>query len=235
MRYIKRILLILFLVIMISGCSVEYKVKINNDLSVNDIVYVSETTDRLKSRTNMDVNQSVKYLYDIYKFKDMGDSDYSITSTSLTTRVAASNSYKDLEDFSNKYRCDITDKPLYYETKDTIHFEIAQTRYIDTKASTRLIYDSIDYTVEVPFKVTYHNADKVDGNIYSWHIKPDDTNLRRMIIEFNPGKTESEVSFMFGKKTVKVSYWWIFLIIFILIIFILILSAYIRNKKNNKF
>ena len=47
MRYIKRILLILFLVIMISGCSVYYKIKINKDLSISDSVIVTENTDRM--------------------------------------------------------------------------------------------------------------------------------------------------------------------------------------------
>ena len=67
MKYIKKILIILFLVIMISGCKVTYELKINNDLSVNEKVVASENTNRMLSRTNLDLNQSVKYLYDIYK------------------------------------------------------------------------------------------------------------------------------------------------------------------------
>lgn len=233
MRYIKRILLILFLVIMISGCSVEYNVKINKDLSVNDVVYISENTDRLKSRTNMDVNQSVKFLYDIYKFKNMGEKDYSITSSSYTTKVSASNSYRNLEEFAKTYRCDITDSPTYYESDGIIHLGITQTNYIDSSASSRPVYDDITFKIEVPFKVTYHNAEEVKNNQYIWHIKKD-SELKTIKIEFDSKKIDNKMSFGFGKNKIDIAYGWILLVVFIVFIGIAILFTYTKNKKSNK-
>lgn len=234
MRYIKRILFILFLVIMISGCSVDYKIKINKDLSISDSVIVTENTDRMKSRTNLDVTKSVKYLYDIYKFRNMGENDYTIVSSGLTTKVSAHNNYKDFTEYWYNYGCDITGSPYIDESKDKIRFAIAQEKLINTKASTRPVYDSIAVTVEVPFKVTYNNADKVNGNEYTWYIKADATEMKRIIIEFNPEKEDKKVSVGFGDTKVHIGYEYLAIAIIIVLIGLAIFFTYMRNKKVNK-
>ena len=237
MRYIKRILIILFLVIMISGCSVDYRVKINKDLSVNEKAIVSERTDRMKSRTNLDVNQSVKYLYDIYKYDSMSGNNYSILSSGYTTKVASNNSYKNIKEYADSFQCDITESMVYYETDDYVHIEIDQTRYIDSRASTRPVYDRITVTFEVPYKVTFNNADFVNGNEYTWYIKADSDDLARILLEFNPdkvGKAISLPSFGFGVSKVHIGYEILIIIIIIILVLVGVLFAYRKGKKNNR-
>ena len=93
MKNIKKVLIILFFVIMISGCKVNYELQFNKDLSVNEKVTASENTNRMKSRTNLDINQSVSYLYKIYKTDSMGEDQYAITSANNTTTATINNSY----------------------------------------------------------------------------------------------------------------------------------------------
>ena len=234
MRYIKRILFILFLVIMISGCSVDYKIKINKDLSISDSVIVTENTDRMKSRTNLDVTKSVKYLYDIYKFRNMGENDYTIVSSGLTTKVSAHNSYKDLDEFSKNFKSDLFETPIVNIGKEQVYFELDQMKTIDSKASTRPVYDSIKLTIEVPYKVTYHTATEVNGNKYSWNIKADDGNLQRIIIAFNQEKEDKKVSVGFGDTKVHIGYEYLAIAIIIVLIGLAIFFTYMRNKKVNK-
>ena len=233
MRYIKRILLILFLVIMISGCSVDYRIKINDDLSVREVAYISENTDRMKSRTNLDVDKSVKYLYDIHKRNQMGSHDYSITSSNQITRVYASNSYKNLDEFSRLYSSDITDSPIIRKEGDIVHLSIVQTNYIDSNASTKPVYDDITVTIEVPFKVIYNNAEKVDGNKYIWTIRKDDE-LKTIKISFNPKNVNKKVSLGFGERKVNVAYEYILIIGLVIVVAIIIIFIYFKNKKINK-
>lgn len=240
MKYIKRVFLILFLVIMISGCSVDYKLKINKDLSLNEKTTVSENTNRMKSRTNLNVDQSVKYLYDIYKLDGMADGNYSITSSDATTTVLVNNSYKSIEDFVDRFKTDITYKTFYYKEKDYIHFQIDQVIPIDSKASNRPVYDDITFSLEVPFEVIDNNADKISGNTYIWYIKADSPRLKSIRIEFKPNKYKNKVSLLFGKdkegnnKSVSFGYEYIILAGIIIIIGVIILFIYVKNKKNNK-
>ena len=100
MKNIKKVLIILFFVIMISGCKVNYELQFNKDLSVNEKVTASENTNRMKSRTNLDINQSVSYLYKIYKTDSMGEDQYAITSANNTTTATINNSYKSIKEYS---------------------------------------------------------------------------------------------------------------------------------------
>ncbi|MBR5047050.1 MAG: hypothetical protein IKX76_02320, partial [Eubacterium sp.] len=47
---------------------------------------------------------------------------------------------------------------------DEIYISAYQSQLIDTKATNRLIYDNITFTIEVPYEVIENNADSVKGN-----------------------------------------------------------------------
>lgn len=234
MKYIKRILIILFLVIMISGCKVDYELKINKDLSVNEKVRASENTNRMRSRTNLDVNQSVKYLYKIYKLKDMEDDNYSVNSGTNITTVTVLNSYKDLDEYSEKFSNELFELDITNTKDNNKKITISQTDIIDSKASSRYVYDQINISVELPFEVIKTNASTVKGNKYSWIVSADSKELKEMYIEFDSKKEKDTVSFSFGKRSVSLKYELIFIGALILIIGIILAYVYIKNKKNNK-
>lgn len=234
MKYIKKILIILFLVIMISGCKVTYELKINNDLSVNEKVVASENTNRMLSRTNLDLNQSVKYLYDIYKREDMEDGAYSITSASSTTNVTVNNSYKSIKEYTQKFNNEVFYLYNSYDKKDDIIIDISQMKLLDTKASNRYVYDEIEVSIEVPFEVKDTNAEVINGNTYKWYVKSDTGEYKNIFIEFDGSKPKNSVSFSLGKKSVYVGYEWILLIVIVLAIITALIVIYIKNKKNNR-
>jgi hypothetical protein len=234
MKYIKKILIILFLVIMISGCKVTYELKINNDLSINEKAIISENTNRLTSRTNLDVNQSVQYLYKIYKPDFMSDGSYSISSKYNDTYVTVNNTYSSIEDYSKKFSNDLFSLYNSYDNKKHITIDIAQMDLLDSKATNRYVYDEIDVSIEVPFEVIDTNAEIVNGNIYKWHIKPDTNEYKSLYIEFNGERPKNTVSFSLGKKSFFVGYEWIILVAVVIAIVVALSIVYIKNKKNNR-
>ena len=235
MKYIKRIVLILFLVIMISGCSVDYSLKINKDLSINEKITASENTDRMKSRTNLDVNQSVRYLYNIYKREDMNDDSYSIISKDSNTAVTVNNSYKSIKEYSDKFDNDIFKQKNNYKDKKNVVIELDQTDLIDSKSTNRYVYDKINITIEVPFEVKESNADSVKGNRYTWYVSKDTKELKKIYIKFDGERVKNTVSFkFFSNNSVSVGYGYIVIGVIGLAIIIALLVINYNNKKNNK-
>ena len=233
MKYIKRVLIILFLILIVSGCRVNYDVKINKDLSVNERVIASEKTDRLKSRTNLDINQSVSYLYKIYKTKNMGEDEYSITSADNTTSVVVNNSYNSIEEYSDNFKTDIFEESNIYEDNNHIIIDINQNALINSKASNRYVYDEIEVTFELPFEVINNNADKVNNNKYTWYIKADSDEYKRILLEFNGEKIKNTALFNFGDKYFDIGYEYLVLVGAVVILGIIIFIVYLKNKKNN--
>lgn len=234
MKYIKKILIILFLVIMISGCKVEYNLKINKDLSLNEKVTASENTDRMKSRTNLDVNQSVKYLYKIYKPDFMKDGQYTITSSGNSTSATVNNTYDSLKDYSTKFSNDIFEFVYDDEDKSKTMMSYSQYALINTKATNRYIYDQIDITIEVPFEVIESNADSVRGNKYTWTVRADSDEYKHIVLKFNGERPKNTVSFSFFGKKSHIGYEYIILIVLIIAILVAAIVLYTKNKKNNK-
>lgn len=233
MKYIKRVLIILFLILIVSGCRVNYDVKINKDLSINERVIASEKTDRLKSRTNLDINQSVSYLYKIYKTKNMGEDEYSITSADNTTSVVVNNSYNSIKEYSDNFKTDIFEESNIYEDNKHIIIDINQNALINSKASNRYVYDEIEVTFELPFEVINNNADKVNNNKYTWYIKADSDEYKRILLEFNGEKVKNTALFNFGDKYFDIGYEYLVLVGAIVILGIIIFIVYLKNKKNN--
>ena len=233
MKNIKKILIILFLIIIISGCRVSYEVKVNEDLSVNEKVTASENTDRMKSRTNLDINQSVSYLYKIYKTENMADDKFSIISADSTTSATVNNSYKDIKEYSDNFKTDIFKENIDCEKNNHIKLEFNQSGLIDSKASNRYVYDQIDVTFEIPFEVINHNADSVHGNKYSWIIRADEAEYKKILIEFNGEKPKNTATIKFGDQMFHIGYEYLFIVGAVIVVGILIVVIYVKNKKNN--
>ena len=233
MKNIKKVLIILFFVIMISGCKVNYELQFNKDLSVNEKVTASENTNRMKSRTNLDINQSVSYLYKIYKTDSMGEDQYAITSANNTTTATINNSYKSIKEYSENFKTDIFEEKIVSDDKNHIRIEFEQYGLINTKASNRYVYDEIEVVMEVPFEVIDHNADRNVNNRYIWYVKADTDEYKNIMIEFDGNRPKNTAAIKFGDKAFSIGYEYIFIIVIVLAIVIALAIVYVKNKKNN--
>ena len=66
MNRIKKLLLLIG-ILFLSGCSVKYNLKINNDLTINESVIAEDNKNELKTRTGLDENESISRLYSLFK------------------------------------------------------------------------------------------------------------------------------------------------------------------------
>ena len=49
-----------------------------------------------------------------------------------------------------------------------------QTEKLSSRAARAPVYDKVDISITLPYKVTSHNADKVHKNTYTWEIATDE-------------------------------------------------------------
>ena len=92
------------------------------------------------------------------------------------------------------------------------------------------MYDKVELSITLPYKVISHNADKVYKDTYTWYLEKDQE-LRTIKIKFDTSSKKG--SFNFFNFNIKYTY--IALAIFIVIIISMIAMVYINNKKNNRF
>lgn len=234
MKRIKKILLLL-IILLVSGCTVNYNLTINPDSSINLTITASENTNTLKVRTNLEEKEAVNYFYNEYKNPDV-NSEMNYVSNGDSTTATIRASFSNIEDYIYDYQSDIFDKPIVSSTGDIVKFNFSQMIPLDKSLVNSLIYDSIVVNIKIPFKVISNNADSIDEeyNIYSWNINKDG---KLKTIEFEYDKSQlntkdNDDDFKFGN--ISLQYHHIVIIGLVIIIVVITLIVAIKNKKNNK-
>ena len=228
----KKIILLILVMLLFSGCSVNYNLYINGDLTVNEKVTAQGSSYSLKTMTGQEPKAAANSLYDLYKIDGVKYS-FSIYEDNGDIKSIATTSYKSLEDYEDKFTSDIAKEVNITRDGDLITLEIKQDVPLDNYASRSLIYDSISVNIDVPFKVTKHNADSVNGNTYTWNITKDGK-LKNIKITFNEKETKVSKKINFGFFEINVKYSAVFAIAFAAIILLIVIIVYIKNKKNNR-
>ena len=201
----KKILILIIFCLLLSGCSVNYKLEIKNDTIKESITSISTSkTERFLEET----------ICDNYKYQD------NIYTPSLNKNNVVINNYakkhEGVEYYDTRYsdsnnNCRINGDYTYdiyeYGSAYSIpqyvkNFKAYQEdgEYIIKASNFKFFKDyntvqEFDVTINTNYEVTYNNADKTNGNNYIWHI--DRTNFGTKQIEFrikygktNEAKTE---------------------------------------------
>lgn len=227
----KKFILLILVIILFSGCSVNYNLTVNEDLTVNEKVVAVESTNSLKTKTGQDPKTAANSLYNFYKIEGV-KYKFSTVAGDADTKSYASTSYKSLEEYESRFTSDIV-KEVKIKKKDSyITMEYKQDVPLSDFASKSLIYDSIAVNIDVPFKVTEHNADSVKGNTYTWNIEKDGS-LKDIKITFNTNETNTSRKFNFGFFKINVSYTFMLIAGLAVIGLVIVMIVYNRNKKNN--
>lgn len=228
----KKIILLILVILLFTGCSVNYDLYINGDLTVNEKVTASEVSDSLKTKTGMEPKNAANSLYELYKIDGVKYSFTTSENNSVITSTATT-SFKSLDDYEEYFKSDIIKEVNITKKGSYITLKYKQDVPLSVTASRSLIYDSIAVNINVPFKVTENNADKVKGNTYTWYINKDGE-LKDIKITFNKDETINSKTFNFGFFEINVNYQIAMLVGLILIVLLIVLFVYIKNKKNNR-
>lgn len=231
MKNIKKIIFFSF-ILFLTGCSVNYKLTINKDSTINEKVVAKENTNRMKSKTNLDEKQSVTFLTNIYNRNKL-DIKTSTKSDNYNTEVTAFLSYDSIEKYRDNFSSDVIKKVKVTRDGDIVTLIAKQNVKLDSNASRSLIYDDITVQIEVPFVVIDNNADQVDGNIYTWYIKKD-KDIKTIRIKYKDKEIKNSIKINVKNKDINIKYEVIFSAVIVLFLgFIFIILNY-KNKKNNR-
>lgn len=231
MNRIKK-LIILSMILLFSGCTVNYKLTINSDLSANEEVVASELSNRLKLNTGLNEKEAVNYLYEMFDRKELNTKiNYRTKNSKVEATVTG---YHDnIDDYVSNFTSDIFKEANLEKQDDIYTLSFDQTNKISKQESRSLIYDKVNVKIVLPFKVIENNADKVKGNEYSWTLNKDE-DLRKISIKFDSKSVKDSKKLKIGNTVFNIKYSVIAFVGLILAIGIIITVVFINNKKNNR-
>ena len=231
MKKIKYLILLL-VIVLFTGCSVKYDLNIDDDLSVTERVEASEKETDVKTNTGLVSESAVNYLYDIYKRDGINPSISSkIEKNSLVT--VASTSHDTLDDYVSNFTSDIFKKAKLSKSGNSYTLSFKQTEKLSSRAARAPVYDKVDISITLPYKVTNHNADKVHKNTYTWEIRKDQE-LRNLKISFDTTTKNDSKIFNFGFFKIQIKYSVLAVISILSVILLIVGIVYSNNKKNNR-
>ena len=226
-----KIFIFLCLVLLLSGCSVEYDLTLNDDFTVSEKVVAIEKTKRMEALTKQKGKQAVNYLYNMFK---RNGEDITLTSRDddYNTYATAIISHDDINDYASKFSSDVFDNINVTKDGNIITLSTTQKELLSSDTNYSLLYDDITVNITIPFEVTSNNADKVNGNTYTWNIKKD-SDYKTIEFSYKEGNKKDEVNINVNNETYNIHYGVIIVIGLVIIIGSIVLFVYIKNKKNN--
>lgn len=213
-----KIFIIGILLILVTGCSGNYNLKINDDMSIDEELYL--TIDN----TNNTYTKTLK----IFRKNNIPEKDYEVVLSDNNVRITYNKKYDSMEEY-------ILDSKIYHELIDEIQFNKSND-YIDLYVNQKLKLsndniksngtnlvdlDVLQINIENPFSVNYTNAEIVNDNVYTWTIKKGDIE-KKIQMQFKPSLN------VFPYKQVAV------LSTVIICSLIIIFTIYRRYKKRQK-
>ena len=213
-----KIFIIGILLILVTGCSGNYNLKINDDMSIDEELYLTIDS------SNNAYTKTLK----IFKENNIPEKDYEVVLSDNNVRITYNKKYDSMEEY-------ILDSKIYHELIDEIQFNKSND-YIDLYVNQKLKLsndniksngtnlvdlDVLQINIENPFSVNYTNAEIVNDNVYTWTIKKGDIE-KKIQMQFKPSLN------VFPYKQVAV------LSTVIICSLIIIFTIYRRYKKRQK-
>lgn len=221
----KKNILVLFLIILLSGCSNQYDIKITGD-KIEETVVSSIDVDEIPKKNQFNIENGIEVddpvtpfiNNDQYPFLNNNEIIYdkNVENTDDSYIVTLKHEYS-FDEFRNSkaYNC-FEKKSFVREGKNySIYFS----------GSFYCMYgDALTINITTDNSVFKHNADKVTGNTYSWTVNKD--NMDDFEIEFLYGEDSPETS---SNNNI-----FIFCFIIAFLVLIAIVGGVVIVNKNRK-
>lgn len=220
MKYLKYLLLLL--VFCLTGCDVTYNLTITDDYMLESVSFWYDNTKENEEILNQylktnhqayfDMDTSTTRYYDKKKITDDGkigmNLEYQYDENNLEKSSLIDKCY---------YKKTVinTDEQIVISTDDVV-----SCMYTDDVKQ----FDSLTINIKTDLEVTENNADKVDGNTYTWVINEENYQKHPIQMRIKKGTDEG------------FNFWISIIVIIILLLIIAIFSyyTYLKNKKRNK-
>ena len=206
------------LLLLVTGCSGNYNVKINEDMSVNEELYLNiENKEGLYQKT-----------LKIFNDNNVKEKDYEVVLSDDNLKITYNASYNSIEEY-------ILNSKVYHQLIDNIELN-KSNNYVDLYVNEKLKLsnlnmkqngtnltdlDVLQVNIENPFEVNFSNAELVTDNVYTWTIKN--------------GDIEKKIQMQFKPSLNIFPYRQVIVLSVVIICFVIIgVSIYIRYKKSQK-
>lgn len=206
------------LLLLVTGCSGNYNVKINEDMSVNEELYLTiENKEGLYQKT-----------LKIFNDNNVKEKDYEVVLSDDNLKITYNASYNSIEEY-------ILNSKIYHQLIDNIELN-KSNNYVDLYVNEKLKLsnlnmkqngtnltdlDVLQVNIENPFEVNFSNAELVTDNVYTWTIKN--------------GDIEKKIQMQFKPSLNIFPYRQVIVLSVVIICFVIIgVSIYIRYKKSQK-
>ena len=210
-----KLLFLLFSIIFLTGCSGNYNIKINEDLSVDEDLYLT-----IENGPNV-YNNTLK----IFDDNNINTDNYSVVLSGDEIVIEYKDNFSSIDDY-------ILDSKIYHQLVDNISYNKTDN-YIDIYTNQILKLkgndeigntsdlDVIQVNITTPFKVVFDNSDISNDNTYTWTIDKNTIN-KKIMINFEPKLSGFQYSRL------------IILLTFILVIGIFIYILFKKYKNIQK-
>ena len=232
MKIIKKLILIC-IIFLLAGCSVEYDLTINEDNSVNEKVVAKENTNKMMALTNQKENQSINYLYNIYR-GNRNDVNLITKKQDKDTITTAVYNYSSIDDYVSNFSSDLFDDIIFEKKDGVVTLILNQKKSLDKQSSKSLIYDDVIINIHIPYKVVESNADVSLPDTYRWKIN-ENTGLKQIKISYDENKQKNKINLKIKNKTFNINYGLVIGSVIIILVFLFVSFIFINNKKNNTF
>lgn len=206
------------LLLLVTGCSGNYNVNINEDMSVNEELYLTiENKEGLYQKT-----------LKIFNDNNVKEKDYEVVLSDDNLKITYNASYNSIEEY-------ILNSKVYHQLIDNIELN-KSNNYVDLYVNEKLKLsnsnmkqngtnltdlDVLQVNIENPFEVNFSNAELVTDNVYTWTIKN--------------GDIEKKIQMQFKPSLDIFPYRQVIVLSVVIICFVIIgVSIYIRYKKSQK-
>ena len=189
----KRIFFIIISLLLLSGCSINYNLKVDKDFKINEKLEMSveknkfeigydKPEDGVKDIFN---NINTTLTYKLY--------DYKTNKKSGKINTIFNKKYLSVEDYSNSvFLKNANGKAEKYDYEKngktnkvfqvTINYDFFD--FINTRKYSSIAMDDFKLNITFPYKVIESNADSVNGNVLTWNLK-DLRKARSFYIEYD--------------------------------------------------
>lgn len=223
----KILFLLVFILICCAGCSANYSVVINKDGTVEEKLSALEDEEFFEQYPKSSKGLVVSYILQPY-LEQLNANDYNIENniTKTDAGVNITKKYSNFEEYKNKsviYK-QFTNEIKYDKEGKKVTISL-KGKFSHSEQNQELIpVDSGKIAIELPYKVTEQNADRVNDNVYLWDFGEKDNDEREIKIVFDESKSYDQ---NYTSVIIAIS------IILVLLFIMFMIYNNIRLKREN--
>jgi len=172
----RKILALIIMIFLLTGCSVNYNLTINEDLTINEEVNMTGTSEFFSVYNKTSKLNVIKMMLDTDDKTLLENNNYSISIVEDDTPyVKASKTFDDIVDYTNNnvFFKQYFDKIDYSINGDVVKITTSGFNPNDPEDPGRYYVRDLNITITSKYKVLEHNASSVNKktNTYHWTIK----------------------------------------------------------------